>query len=43
MEGAIAALKVAVDSGYPIALLAAEPHLAPLHDFTEFLEIIGAD
>jgi tetratricopeptide (TPR) repeat protein/TolB-like protein/DNA-binding winged helix-turn-helix (wHTH) protein len=43
IEGAIAALEVAVDSGYPIALLAAEPHLAPLHDFTEFLEIIGAD
>jgi tetratricopeptide (TPR) repeat protein len=43
IEGAIAALKVAVDSGYPIALLAAEPHLAPLHDFTEFLEIIGAN
>ena len=43
IEGAIAALEVAVDSGYPIALLAAEPHLASLHDFTEFLEIIGAD
>jgi tetratricopeptide (TPR) repeat protein/TolB-like protein len=43
IDGAIAALEVAVDSGYPIALLAAERHLISLHDYAEFLEIIGAN
>jgi tetratricopeptide (TPR) repeat protein/DNA-binding winged helix-turn-helix (wHTH) protein len=43
IDGAIAALKVAVDSGYPIALLAAEKHLISLHDYEEFLEIIGTN
>ena len=43
IDGAIAALEVAVDSGYPIALLAAEPHLASLVDYAGYLEIIGTN
>ena len=40
VDGAIAALRIAVESGYPIALLAAEPHLVSLHDYEDFLQII---
>jgi hypothetical protein len=42
-DGAISALKIAVDSGYPIALLAAEPHLQPLATHEQFREIIDAN
>jgi tetratricopeptide (TPR) repeat protein len=41
IDGAIAALEVAVDNGYPIALLAAEPHLASLHENSRFLNLIN--
>ncbi len=43
IDGAIDALEVAVESGYPIALLAEEPHLVSLHDYQKFLEIIGTN
>ena len=41
-DGAIAALGVAVDSGYPAALLAAEPHLESLRADNRFQQIIGS-
>ena len=39
-EGAIDALRIAVNTGYPVALLAAEPHLQSLQTHEEFQEII---
>ena len=42
-EGAIAALGIAVDRGYSVALLAAEPHLESLRVHERFREIINAD
>lgn len=40
-DGAIAAFEIAVDGGYPTALLSAEPHLAALHSNPEFQSILG--
>lgn len=42
-DGAIAALELAVDKGYPVALLAVEPHLESLRTHEKFREIISAD
>lgn len=42
-DGAIAALGTAVDNGYPVALLAAEPHLESLRTHERFQEIIDAN
>ena len=42
-DGAIAALGMAVNRGYPVALLAAEPHLESLREHEKFREIINAD
>jgi tetratricopeptide (TPR) repeat protein/DNA-binding winged helix-turn-helix (wHTH) protein len=41
IEGAIAALEVAVDLGYPVAFLAAEPHLEALRSHEDFAETLG--
>ena len=38
---ALEALKLAVDKGYSVKLMAAEPHLASLHGHPKFNEIVG--
>lgn len=40
-EAAIAALRIAVNGGYPVALLEADPHLEALRTHEEFQEIIN--
>lgn len=39
--GAIERLKTALETGYPLALMAAEPHLEPLRDDPRFLALIN--
>ena len=43
IEGAVDALRIAVENGYPVAILGAEPHLATLRNRREFLEIISVN
>ena len=40
-EAAITSFEKAVAKGYPITILAAEPHLAPLHEKSRFAALIG--
>jgi tetratricopeptide (TPR) repeat protein/TolB-like protein/DNA-binding winged helix-turn-helix (wHTH) protein len=43
VDEAIASFRRAVEIGYPVMLLGAEPHLASLHTHQKFLEIISSN
>ena len=43
VDGAIASFQRAVEIGYPVMLLGAEPHLASLRSHRKFLDIISAN
>jgi len=42
-DSALAALEQAVDKGYSVVILGAEPQLASLHDNPHFIAIVGAE
>ena len=41
IDGAIDAFQAAIEMGYPLAMLSAEPHLRALHSDSRFLEILS--